>query len=80
MSAGKHDGAKLTEQNFLAAQRPRHANCNCPLCHMDKSVIETAAAVLFATNEKREPVGERKASGLPSLAMASANSKSAPTV
>jgi hypothetical protein len=58
---------RLTEQDFRDALKPRHANCNCPLCQMDKSVIETASAVLFAENEKREPASEQRVLSRPSL-------------
>ena len=38
---------QLTEKDFLSALPPRHKDCNCPLCEMDKRVVESARESLF---------------------------------
>lgn len=37
----------LTEDDFVAALQPRHKDCNCILCEMDKKCFESAREALF---------------------------------
>jgi hypothetical protein len=38
---------QITEEAFLAALPPRHKDCDCVLCKMDKQVVEAARKTLF---------------------------------
>lgn len=42
----------LTEKDFLAALPPRHKDCNCPLCQMDKRAVEAARETLFGKKDE----------------------------
>lgn len=37
----------LTREDMIASFQPRHKNCDCPLCQMDKRALESAVEVLF---------------------------------
>lgn len=51
--AGKWDAAPkpLTEDDFIASMQPRHKDCDCPLCQMDKQCFESARESLFGKKE-----------------------------
>lgn len=50
---GKWDDAPkpLTEEDFVASMQPRHKDCNCILCQMDKRFFESARETLFGKKE-----------------------------
>lgn len=37
----------LTRADMAASFPPRHKDCDCPLCQMDKQVLESAVEALF---------------------------------
>ena len=37
----------LTREDMIASLPPRHKNCNCPLCEMDKQAVQSAVEALF---------------------------------
>lgn len=51
----------LTEDDFVAALQPRHKDCNCPLCQMDKNCFESARAALFGKKEDANDQAKDKA-------------------